>query len=591
MSVIKIALPCLAILYLLSLGILSMMSTRNLEVNQQYTSSENSKFRTVTEPEAPKVQAETIKFSNPALAYKVLGELDVFKPANHSYYAKEKSYTTPFLGLRNDKDYCEKHREYIVNHPESIFEEMNIVFDWSNRSLPRTKVLSEIGTDIQPHISNRMPEENKKRNLYELKPFTTSFFTINRLYANRRIGTHFSCLSQASNHIPGSTVLGRKDYVAEAASAYMKKYESRPQCLNNEKVFPKTWLLYRKEECQEFFNIFNSAEYKAVKEERKIVYIRKVGAGAHRGAGVHPVNDEEETKIRLAYDNGKKCGINLSNNIMQTYVHNPLLINGKKFDFRMYLLVASTNPLMAYYHDGFLRVSLIDYDANSSDKKVLLTNLALSQQIHDDAKEGKLFEGMDPETLKIAQQWDFARLQAYLLEAGVISDPNWLDNYLRPEFKKAMIHLLRLSSSSFLTSSSLYELYGVDYMLDEDLNLWFIEANSSPVFDGYSQPMEKIITKMLKNHFEVIHSLLRSRMMRVTKFVNRIVDSNQASVDSNGKVVIQDLIYNRFVFQEITKNSMEKEFELASDNGFSKIIDENFTGVERYQGLIRQECL
>ncbi|RZM27129.1 MAG: hypothetical protein EOO88_14520, partial [Pedobacter sp.] len=126
------------------------------------------------------------------------------------------------------------------------------------------------------------------------------------------------------------------------------------------------------------------------------------------------------------------------------------------------------------------------------------------------------------EDLKIAQQWSFDRLQDYLFESQIISDPGWLDNYLRPEFKKAMIHLIRMSQYSFLRQSPLFELFGVDFMLDSDLNLWFIECNTSPVLKGTSDEKERFVSKMLRDQFEIVIGLLRSRMKRVLVFVNQI---------------------------------------------------------------------
>ena len=42
--------------------------------------------------------------------------------------------------------------------------------------------------------------------------------------------------------------------------------------------------------------------------------------------------------------------------IVQSYIQNPLLINGYKFDFRIYVLVTSINPLRIYlYKDGLVR--------------------------------------------------------------------------------------------------------------------------------------------------------------------------------------------------------------------------------------------
>jgi len=393
-----------------------------------------------------------------------------------------------------------------------------------------------------------------------------------------------------SNHIPGSDKLGSKARVAEVSRRYVDKFKNKPHCVSYKKFIPETWIMYYKAECQAFFQKFNSPEYEKLRQERRIVYMKKLPA-SHRGQGVIPLNMKEEKKLRARYDNGKKCGEIRDYVIMQHYIHNPLLLNGNKFDFRMYMLIASTNPLIAYYHDGFLRVSLINYDVNSDDKKVLLTNLALSQQIYDDAEKGKLFEGMDTEDLKIAQQWSFQRLQDYLLSTGVIKDPNWLDNYLRPEFKKAMIHLIRLSLYSYVENSSIYEIFGVDFMLDTDLNLWFIEANDGPAYDGYSKPMGKFIIKMLRDHMEVVMGLMRSRMKRVVQFVNKIIEDGEVQVSKDGTINVPKLEEKVKKFKQITKNYFEKEYEPSPTNGFSKIINGHKWGVDRYQGFIKKECL
>merc|ERR1719311_186434 len=78
----------------------------------------------------------------------------------------------------------------------------------------------------------------------------------------------------------------------------------------------------------------------------------------------------------------KKCSkkkLNLKC-IVQKYIENPLLLNGKKFDIRCYVLVANAKPLIALYHEGYLRLSLRDYDADTLTGKegriIHLTNAA-----------------------------------------------------------------------------------------------------------------------------------------------------------------------------------------------------------------------
>ena len=47
--------------------------------------------------------------------------------------------------------------------------------------------------------------------------------------------------------------------------------------------------------------------------------------------------------------------------VIQKYIENPLLINGKKFDIRCFMLIVSTKPFLVLTNPGYVRVSLEDY--------------------------------------------------------------------------------------------------------------------------------------------------------------------------------------------------------------------------------------
>ena len=570
------------LLHVVSLFFISFCghSVRNLD-----SSSDSSML--VSETSA----ADLYSFENPRLAYEILTQLDIFESGDDGVSKGVTKFNRSFLGLAADDYYCYSHRAHFVESPHSLFEQVNFFLETEPTTFLRSKIIPSVGTDFHPEIGKHMPSSVRKAKTSVIQPETTVFVTTLAMNEFVQVGKQFSCLSQMSNHIPGHDTLNRKDYVAESAIAYAEGYENRPQCFNDKKFFPKTWLMYNREDCEDFFAEFNSQEYQRLKAEQSIVYIRKVGVGSHRGEGVQPVNDKEEAKLREMYGNGKLCGQVKRNYILQTYVHNPLLLNGRKFDFRMYMLVASVNPTMVYYHDGYLRVSLADYDVESNDKKSLLTNLALSKQIYADAQDGNLFEGMDPEALRHAQQWDFERLKDYLVQVGKVTDPMWLDNYLRPEFKKAMVHLVRMGAYAFKRGSSFFELYGVDFMLDDNLGLWFIEANSGPAFGEYTPVIENVVGNMLKDHFEIVVGLLRSRMKRVINYVNKIADEGEAVLGANNIISIKNLNQKRDEFKAITRNYFEEEFEPKASNGFSKIIDENYVGVAKYMGYLTEECM
>ena len=74
---------------------------------------------------------------------------------------------------------------------------------------------------------------------------------------------------------------------------------------------------------------------------------------------------------------------NREETIASVYIDIPLLINGKKFDMRMYVLVTSFHPLRIYfYNEGLARFATEDYsnDANVlKNKFVHLTNFSINK--------------------------------------------------------------------------------------------------------------------------------------------------------------------------------------------------------------------
>ena len=56
------------------------------------------------------------------------------------------------------------------------------------------------------------------------------------------------------------------------------------------------------------------------------------------------------------------------------YLSRPLLLDGRKFDIRAYMLIGSTVPYLVLYHKGYVRLSLVEYDVKVDDLTAHLTN-------------------------------------------------------------------------------------------------------------------------------------------------------------------------------------------------------------------------
>ena len=64
------------------------------------------------------------------------------------------------------------------------------------------------------------------------------------------------------------------------------------------------------------------------------------------------------------------------------YLHSPYLIDGKKFDLRIYVVVTSVDPLRVYVHnEGLTRLSTSDYTLRDTENRFAhLTNYSINKK-------------------------------------------------------------------------------------------------------------------------------------------------------------------------------------------------------------------
>ena len=90
------------------------------------------------------------------------------------------------------------------------------------------------------------------------------------------------------------------------------------------------------------------------KQYAEFEQIRKLTQDQGKFFILKPVNSSCGRGIKVVQGNQKIA--NREDVIVSTYIDKPLLINGKKFDMRMYVLVTSFHPLRIYlYNEGLAR--------------------------------------------------------------------------------------------------------------------------------------------------------------------------------------------------------------------------------------------
>ena len=177
--------------------------------------------------------------------------------------------------------------------------------------------------------------------------------------------------------------------------------------------------------------------------------------------------------------------------VIQKYIEKPLLLHQRKFDIRMWSVL--TQDSQGYlYREGYLRTSSESFTLDKSllgSQYVHLTNNAVQ-------KYGPLYGKFES-----GNQVSFAAFQSYLDQAGLQLN---VRNDLIPKLKQ----LVRLSLSAVfptqtvrklnpLKRSQCFELFGYDFIMDEDLQPWLIEVNTNPCLELSSPLLEQLIPAML----------------------------------------------------------------------------------------------
>ena len=167
---------------------------------------------------------------------------------------------------------------------------------------------------------------------------------------------------QVINHFPGMPNIARKQKMGANLNKMQKKYPKEYS------FFPRTWIL--PSEMADFRTQFDS---NGIALNNKI-FIVKPDAGC-QGKGIF---------LTKTLDNISPT----EPLVAQIYIKKPLLIDGFKFDLRIYVLITSVKPLRMYlFHDGLVRLCTEEYvkptKQNLSNVTMHLTNYSLNK--HSDA--------------------------------------------------------------------------------------------------------------------------------------------------------------------------------------------------------------
>ncbi|XP_026141031.1 tubulin polyglutamylase TTLL5 isoform X2 [Carassius auratus] len=309
---------------------------------------------------------------------------------------------------------------------------------------------------------------------------------------------------QKVNHFPRSFELTRKDRLYKNIQRMQQTHG-----FHNFHIVPQTFVLPA--EYQEFSSSFS---------KDKGAWIIKPVASS-RGRGIYLVSSPSQIPLD-------------ENILVSRYISNPLLIDGFKFDVRLYVLVTSYDPLLIYlYEEGLARFATVKYDhatANIKNQFMHLTNYSVNKKSSD------YVSCDDPEVEDYGNKWSMSAMLRYLRQEG--KDTTLLMGQIEDLIIKALlsaeIHIATACKMFVPHRCNCFELYGFDVLIDSNLKPWLLEVNLSPSL-ACDAPLDlKIKASMISDMFSLVGFVCQDPLLRQPR-------PDRAGIDSRMKNTAQKL--------------------------------------------------
>ncbi|XP_009270891.1 PREDICTED: tubulin--tyrosine ligase [Aptenodytes forsteri] len=191
------------------------------------------------------------------------------------------------------------------------------------------------------------------------------------------------------------------------------------------------------------------------------VWIAKSSAGA-KGEGIL-ISSEAAELLDFIDEQGQV-------HVIQKYLEKPLLLEPghRKFDIRSWVLVDHQYNIYLY-REGVLRTSSEPYNsANFQDKTCHLTNHCIQKEYSKNY--GRYEEG---------NEMFFEEFNQYLMDALNTTLENSILLQIKHIIRSCLMCIEPAISTKHLHYQS-FQLFGFDFMVDEELKVWLIEVNGAP---------------------------------------------------------------------------------------------------------------
>jgi tubulin polyglutamylase TTLL5 len=240
---------------------------------------------------------------------------------------------------------------------------------------------------------------------------------------------------QKINHFPQSFELTRKDKLALNVRRMQARFGKEQF-----NFIPDTFVI--PDEYNDFCQQFN--------KEKQLWIVKPHNLS--RGRGIYIIDDVSEVQLDEVA-------------VVSKYIANPLLINGNKFDLRIYVLVTSIDPLRIYvFKEGLARFATQKYQHNSDkqNKFMHLTNYSINK------KSASFVHCDNLEQDDAGSKWSLSAFCSYLESNGADMDLFWsrIFDIIIKSVLACEDAIFNSTKSSCIHRTNCFELFGYDILID-----------------------------------------------------------------------------------------------------------------------------
>ncbi|KAL1507876.1 hypothetical protein AB1Y20_007483 [Prymnesium parvum] len=226
----------------------------------------------------------------------------------------------------------------------------------------------------------------------------------------------------------------------------------------------------------ELQNAFHASSAASSGSQVENAWILKPSDGS-KGDRIRIMVELEEINRFLQHEAEKHAlGDPVSSWVVQKYIHNPLLLEDgrRKFDMRCWVLLDPDYNIKLYRH-GVLRTSAVEYNPNDlSNRFSHLTN-------HCIAAEHENYGHYEPTNELFYAAFDDELIRRFPEIAEKVGSV--LQRVVLPQVRRTVVQTLLAGRETLENNGDYYrsfQLFGYDFLVDEDLRVWLCEINASP---------------------------------------------------------------------------------------------------------------